>query len=287
MTSHETSSPVPPGRTPPVPLLAVDDLSVAVSGPGRRPTVLVDGATFAVGSGEVFCIVGPSGSGKSTLMKAILGLCRFTSGVVRFDGQTAARPLDGTHMRLRRAAQAVFQNPVAALNPHDTLLDAIAEPLAPRGVAVAERRQRAIDLAGRMGLSADILARRPHQVSVGQCQRACLARALTTEPRLLFLDEPLSALDAVVQRQVADLLARVHRDTDATLVVISHDLRLVRRLGTRVAVVDRGRIVECEDVDRFFGEPRHPQSQALVESFNRREARRSALLQPEPSRATA
>ena len=287
MITRAASSPAPPGRAPLAPLLAVDGLSVVVPGPGRRRTVLVDGATFAVGSGEVFCIVGPSGSGKSTLMKGILGLCRFTSGVLHFDGKTVARPLDRAHLRLRRAAQAVFQNPVAALNPHDTLLDAIAEPLVARGVAAAERDRRAIDLAGRMGLSAEILDRRPHEVSVGQCQRACLARALTTDPRLLFLDEPLSALDAVMQRQVAELLARVHRDTDATLVLISHDLRLVRRLGTRVAVVDRGRIVECADVDRFFGEPRHPQSRALVESFHRREARRNALMQPGPRRATA
>ncbi len=240
--------------------------------------MLVDGATFSIRSGDVLCIVGPSGGGKSTLIKAVLGLSRFTSGKLSFDGQTVTRPLDRAHRRLRRAAQAVFQNPVAALNPHMSVLDGIAEPLAARGMPASEWRARCVDLAGRMGLPAEILSRRPSQISVGQCQRACLARALTTEPRLLFLDEPLSALDAIVQKQVADLLERIHRETAATLVLVSHDLRLVRRLGTQVAVVDKGRIVELCDVDRFFTTPHHPEARRLVESFHSREARRTALM---------
>lgn len=262
----------------PQPLLEVDGLCVAAPGSGRRAAMLVQRVTFSVAPGDVFCIVGPSGGGKSSLMKAVLGLYRFRSGVLRFDGQAVGRPLDAAHRRLRHASQAVFQNPVAALNPYTSLLAGIAEPLSARGVAKAERLRRAAELAGRMGLSADVLSRRPGDVSVGQCQRACLARALSTDPQLLFLDEPLSALDAIAQRQVADLLAGVRRETAVTMILISHDLRLVRRLGTQVAVVDGGQIVELASADRFFAKPVHGQARALVESYHGREARRAALM---------
>ncbi len=282
MTTHALSSPAPTGdpASAPAPLLEVVDLTVAAPGAGRRQPPLVQGASFTVHKGDVLCIVGSSGSGKSSLMKAVLGLYRFRSGVLRFGGRVVERPLDAAHRHLRRASQAVFQNPVASLNPHMSLLAGIAEPLSVRGVQPADRNRRAVALAGRMGLSPDVLARRPGQVSIGQCQRACLARALSTDPALLFLDEPLSALDAIVQRQVADLLTGIRREATATMVLITHDLRLVRRLGTHVVVVDRGRVVEQAPTERFFACPEHRQARALVESFHGREARRAALMRP-------
>ena len=259
--------------------MAVDGLSVAAPGASRRRPPLLEGATFTVRKGDVLCVVGPSGGGKSSLMKGVLGLYHFSAGTLCFDGRTIERPLDAAHQRLRRASQAVFQNPVASLNPYRSLLAGIAEPLAARGVAKAESCRRAVALAGEMGLSPDVLSRRPGQVSVGQCQRACLARALSTDPDVIFLDEPLSALDAIVQRQVADLLVRIQRDSGVTMILISHDLRLVRRLATDVAVVQGGRIVELESVDRFFAHPVHEQSRALVESYHSRRAHRAALMQ--------
>ncbi len=253
------------------PELVLDRLSVAVAANGRLRTILAD-ASLAVARGDVIAVVGPSGGGKSTLLKAILGLVPFTAGRMVFRGAPVTRPLDRAHGRLRQAAEAVFQNPVAALNPHRTLRHTVEEPLAAAGIAAAVRRRLAEEKAARMGLTPEVLDRRPSAVSLGQAQRAAIARALAPRPPLLFLDEPLSALDAVVAHDVASLLAATIADVRPTVLMVSHDLRIVRRMASRVVVVEAGRIVEDVPTGAFLAAPRSAAGRALVASDRRRRA---------------
>ncbi|MEO1091341.1 MAG: dipeptide/oligopeptide/nickel ABC transporter ATP-binding protein [Pseudomonadota bacterium] len=257
------------------PLLVLERLQVDVAAAFGRRTTLIAETSLQVRAGEIVAVVGPSGSGKSTLLKAILGLVPFTNGSMAFRGEPIRHSLDRTHRRLRAAAEAVFQNPLGALNPHRSLRHTIEEPLLARGMGQVHRRQRVDDVARHMGLASDVLERRPAAVSLGQAQRACIARALAPHPSLLFLDEPLSALDAVVALDVAKLLVATIHEARPTVLLISHDLRLVRRLATRVLVVDAGRIVEDAATERFLASPTSTAGRALVAS----DARRRAVLE--------
>ncbi|MEM1102258.1 MAG: ATP-binding cassette domain-containing protein, partial [Pseudomonadota bacterium] len=232
-------------------------------------------------------IVGPSGGGKSTLLKAILGLVPFTEGALTCRGTPVTRPLDRVHRTLRQHAEAVFQNPVAALNPHRPLRHTIEEPLAARGMTAAARRQLAETTAAQMGLPSAVLDRRPHAVSVGQGQRAAIARALAPRPQLLFLDEPLSALDAIIAHDVAHLLAEIIHDVRPTVMMVSHDLKIVRQIANRVVVVEEGRIVEDTLASDFLAAPTSQAGQALVQSDRRRRAVFAAAAgrSPEPAAA--
>jgi len=238
---------------------------------GDRRDIL-SGASLDVTAGEVVAIIGPSGGGKSTLLKAVLGLIRFTSGTLAFEGEPVRRPLEAGHRRLRASAEAVFQNPMAALNPYASLRAAIQEPLRARGTSPADRDALVTLAAERMGLRPETLDRRPSGVSLGQAQRACIARALAPRPRLLVLDEPLSALDALVAADVADLLAEVIEEARPTVLLVSHDMRLVRRLATRAVVIQSGRVVEDSSTDRLLESPSSEAARELVESDRRRRA---------------
>jgi oligopeptide/dipeptide ABC transporter ATP-binding protein len=163
----------------------------------------------------------------------------------------------------------VFQDPLSSLNPGLTLGRSIGEPLRARGVKKAIRDETVRDLAARTGLSLDLLHRRPGEVSGGQNQRACIARALSSDPSFLVLDEPLTALDAVSQSQVVTLLARIKEKTGLTYFLITHNLPLARRIGTHVAVMYAGTIVEQAPAESFFSAPRHPYSCALLSSVLR------------------
>ncbi|MEL6766600.1 MAG: ATP-binding cassette domain-containing protein [Pseudomonadota bacterium] len=255
-----------------VPLLALDRLSVSVRAAGGQPRAILREACIEIGRGEVVAIIGPSGGGKSTLLKAVLGLTRFTHGRMTFEGDEIRRPHDAVHKRLRAAAEAVFQNPIAALNPHASLRATIDEPLRARGMGQVERMRHVDRMAARMGLDLDLLERRPAAVSLGQAQRACIARALAPRPTLLVLDEPLSALDALVAAEVAALLAEVIGETRPTVLFVSHDMRLVRRLATRVVVIEAGRIVEDAPAHRLLTAPESAAARALVDCDNRRRA---------------
>ena len=269
------------------PLLALDGLGVVVRTVTGRRTAILRGASLDVAEGEVVAIVGPSGGGKSTLLKAILGLVPFTEGALSFRGDAIKRPLDATHRRLRAAAEAVFQNPLSALNPYGSLRATIAEPLRARRVAPTDRDALVERTAKRMGLTLDLLDRRPSAVSLGQAQRACIARALAPKPALLVLDEPLSALDALVAAEVAGLLTEVITETRPTVLFVSHDMRLVSRLATRVIVVEAGKIVEDASADRLLGAPESAAARALVESDRRRQAAFAAARQVAEARETA
>lgn len=253
------------------PILSLHRLDVEVrTATGKRRSILGD-ASLDIAEGESVAVIGPSGGGKSTLLKAVLGLVPFAQGRMVFRGSTIRRPLDATHRRLRAAAEAVFQNPLTALNPHASLRASMSEPLRALGVASNDRDALLDRTASRMGLTSELLNRRPAAVSLGQAQRACIARALAPAPSLLFLDEPLSALDALVATEVANLLTEAIRETQSTVVFVSHDMRLVRRLATRVIVVETGAIVEDAPVERLLGNPESQAAREIVESDRRRQ----------------
>ncbi len=221
---------------------------------------------LTVRKNETFCLIGESGSGKTTLVWAILGLHKFHNGRIFYKGQIIQRYNDTVHRRLRANSQMVFQDVNSSLNPFLTLAKAIEEPMAARGMGKEEREAMVRELAIRTGLEYELLDKRPLEVSTGQNQRACIARALSTAPEILFLDEPLSGIDPVIQGQIKRLLMDMKYQHDLTYFLISHDLDLVKRIGSTVAVMYFGRIVEQAPKDLFFSCPLHPYSQAILSS---------------------
>jgi peptide/nickel transport system ATP-binding protein len=215
---------------------------------------------------ETFCLIGESGSGKTTLIWAMLGLLPFHEGEIIFKGRPIKKRNDPAHQSFKAGAQMVFQDPAASLSPFLTLGQSIEEPLRARRIEKKERSEIAKNLALETGLSLKLLERRPANVSGGQNQRACIARALSTEPEILFLDEPLTALDAVIQKKIAKLLCRIKKEYPFTSFLVTHDLSLVKSIGDRVAVIYLGIIVETAPVKIFFSNPCHPYSKALLSS---------------------
>jgi oligopeptide/dipeptide ABC transporter ATP-binding protein len=213
---------------------------------------------------ETFCLIGESGSGKSTLMNAILGLCPFSEGTLTFHNQIVSRSNDTVHWKLKSRAQVVFQNPAASLNPYLTIGQSIMEPIRKGTRKIKERMVE--KLADEVGLSPFLLLKKPGNASGGQNQRACIARALAGNPEILFLDEPLSALDTVNKKEIAYLLADLINGHGLTCFMITHDLGLVKYIGTTVGVMYLGQIVEKMPVSSFFSAPQHPYSEALLTS---------------------
>ncbi len=257
------------------PLLVVDDLSVAFTqrsgapfGFGRRSLAAVNHVTLELRAGEALGIVGESGSGKSTLGRAILGLERASGGAVTFDG---ARISDGARAdmdRLRRETAMVFQDPYGALNPRMTAAQAIAEVLiVHRKLPAADIPARVDELLTLVGLRPELGARRPAQLSGGQCQRVGVARALAVDPRLIIADECVAALDVSIQGQIINLFMELRARMDLALIFIAHDLAIVRRLCDRVAVMYLGRIVEEGPTEEVFRAPRHPYTAALISAI--------------------
>jgi peptide/nickel transport system ATP-binding protein/oligopeptide transport system ATP-binding protein len=231
----------------------------------------VDGVSFAVRRGETLGIVGETGSGKSTVARLILRLIDPTSGTVHFAGEdiTAAR---GRHLKaLRRDMQMIFQDPYSSLNPRKTVGTAIGEPFAVHGLHTGsgERRRVVQELMERVGLAPEHYNRYPHEFSGGQRQRVGVARALALSPKLIVADEPVSALDVSIQAQILNLLRDLQRDLGLTLVLISHDLSVVRHMSDRVAVMHRGKVVELADADTLYRAPRAEYTRALLAAVPR------------------
>jgi ABC-type oligopeptide transport system ATPase subunit len=236
----------------------------------RRGTVVraVDDVSFSIDEGETFGLVGESGSGKTTTGRCILRLIEPTSGAVRFKGDDVLQ-FSRTRLRqARREMQIVFQDPYSSLNPRMRVGAIVEEPLIIHRIGGrAERKARVEELFQLVGLDPAQLTRYPHQFSGGQRQRIGLARALALNPSLVIADEPVSALDVSVQAQVINLLMDLQQRLKLTYLFIAHDLRLVRHICRRVAVMYRGRIVEMGPTERLFEAPAHPYTRALLSAI--------------------
>jgi ABC-type oligopeptide transport system ATPase subunit len=255
------------------PLLEVKDLVKEFTrrqGLFRAPSVVraVDGISFAIDPGETFGLVGESGSGKTTTGRCVLRLIEPTSGEVRFKGDDVLRFPRERLRQARREMQIVFQDPYSSLNPRMRVGDIVEEPLViHRTGSKAERRRRVEELFNLVGLDPSQLARYPHQFSGGQRQRIGVARALALNPSLIIADEPVSALDVSVQAQVINLLMELQERLKLTYLFIAHDLRLVRHICSRVAVMYRGKIVELGTAQMLFDAPAHPYTRALLSAI--------------------
>ena len=236
----------------------------------------VDDVSFTIEEGETFGLVGESGSGKTTTGRCILRLIEPTSGEVRFRDEDVLGFSKSRLRQARRDMQIVFQDPYSSLNPRMRVGDIVEEPLIIHRIGTkAERRARVAELFDLVGLDPSQLARYPHQFSGGQRQRIGLARALALNPSLVIADEPVSALDVSVQAQVINLLMDLQERLKLTYLFIAHDLRLVRHICSRVAVMYLGKIVEMGATDALFAAPAHPYTRALL----------SAIPTPDPSAA--
>ncbi|HEU0335137.1 MAG TPA: ABC transporter ATP-binding protein [Gaiellaceae bacterium] len=246
------------------PLLAVHDLHVRFR--ARRGAVVraVDGVDLELHRGEVLALVGESGCGKTTLARTILGLERPAAGEVVFEGAPIAYEQRALR-RYRRRVQMVFQDPTGALNPRQTIYEAVAEGLRVQGLAAAEE-ERVADALARSGLRPPerFVGLYPYEVSGGQRQRVVIAGAMVLEPDVLIADEPVSSLDASVRGEILALMLRLVRETNVSILVVTHDLGLAWNIADRVAVMYLGRIVEVGPTEELLAAPRHPYTRALL-----------------------
>jgi ABC-type glutathione transport system ATPase component len=254
-------------------ILRADGLVSVYRCVGGETRALSD-VSFEIARGERFAVVGESGAGKTTLLWTLLALRPALAGTVRFAPRGARAELDWLALSerarrpLRRYVQAVFQDPASALHPRRPVLASLEEPLRVHGLATRrDARARAVELVSRVGLEPATADRFPHELSLGQAQRACLARALATGPELLLLDEPTSALDVGLQAQIVNLLLEIAHERSLTVCLVSHDLDLVRHFATRVLVLAAGRVVETGPTSSVLGSPRHPHTRALVDAW--------------------
>jgi len=246
-----------------------------------RATVhAVDEVSFSVAKGEVLGIVGESGCGKSTTGRLLMHLIRPDRGDLIFDGERV-EPGGLSIKKLRRHMQMIFQDSYSSLNPRMTILDSIAFAPHMHGLPRAKAQARARDLLERVGLApAQFAARFPHELSGGQRQRVNIARALALQPRLIILDESVSALDKSVEAQILMLLQSLKRELDLTYIFISHELNVVEYISDRILVMYLGRVVESGGVEEVYREPRHPYTRALFASKTSLDPRRRTRESP-------
>jgi peptide/nickel transport system ATP-binding protein len=231
----------------------------------------VDGIDLDVKKGETLAVVGESGCGKSTLGRTILNLDNATAGSVHYDGEDLTDLSAGEMRPYRRDLQMIFQDPLAALNPRQTVGQILTAPMEVHDIGESDddRAERVRDLLERVGLKPGHADRYPHQFSGGQQQRVGIARALSLEPELIIADEPVSALDVSVQAQILNLLDQLQADLDLSLIFIAHDLSVVRHVADRVAVMYLGEIVETAPVNELFENPAHPYTRSLLSAVPR------------------
>jgi oligopeptide transport system ATP-binding protein len=249
------------------PLLAIRDLKVhfELSGRGKRVVKAVDGVTIDIYRGETLGLVGESGCGKSTLGRAILRLTEPTSGKVLYRNNDLAHLSKNEMREHRRHLQIIFQDPYASLNPRMTVGQIVGEPLdtfrLARGKEADERVQELLET---VGLSKRFIKRYPHEFSGGQRQRIGIARALAVDPDFIVADEPISALDVSIQAQIMNLMEKLQREKNLTYLFISHDLRAIRHVSNRVAVMYLGKLVEIADAKTIYADPLMPYTRALI-----------------------
>jgi len=273
------------------PLVAVRDLEVHFDAGGgsawdifsgeaerRRIVKAVDGVSFEINMGETLGLVGESGCGKSTLGRALLRLTPHTGGQVYFRGRDLSHLSSQELRRMRRHMQMIFQDPYASLNPRMTVGQIVSEPLETFGLARGrEGAGRVRELLETVGLSARHVKQYPREFSGGQRQRIGIARALAADPEFIVADEPISALDVSIQAQIMNLLERLRRERSLTYLFISHDLRAIRHLSDRIAVMYLGKLVELGAAASVYADPLMPYTKALI----------SAVPFPDPEREAA
>src|SRR5713226_4941605 len=220
---------------------------------GSKVTKAVDDVSFTVNEGEVYGIVGETGSGKTTLGRLVLGLVKPESGTILFDNRDVTTFNRHERHTYHRDVQLIFQNPFSALNPRRTIRDSLSVGYDVFKIASGKAKENClVELLGKVGLGPEVLSRYPHQLSGGQRQRIVIARALTVNPRFIVADEPVSALEVSIQAQVLNLLRALQRDLKFSLLLISHDLRIVSHMCDRIGVMYLGRMVEAASREDFF-----------------------------------
>jgi peptide/nickel transport system ATP-binding protein len=289
-TAAATPAPPPLGDLAAEPVLRVEDAAVHFPMRGgllgaRRWLRAVDGVDLELKRGECLGLVGESGCGKSTLALSILGLQPLTRGRITLDGHDVGAGMD--RMERARIAQMVFQDPYSSLNPRQTVRATLAAPLRLHGITNrGEIEDRISAMLREVGLRPEQAERYPHEFSGGQRQRIGIARALILKPKVVVLDEPVSALDVSIRAQIINLLMDLKDSLGLSYLMISHDLGVVEHMSDRVAVMYLGRIVETGDWETMFGRPRHPYTRALIaaipDPFGRSETLRMTGEIPNP-----
>jgi len=221
--------------------------------------------SFSIGEGETLALVGESGSGKTTLGRAIVGLVPMAEGRVRFRGEELSGSSERAFRRARREIAMMFQDPVGSLSPRLTVGSAVVEPFRIHGMTKdRDLRAEAERLLTMVGLPADFALRYPHQLSGGQARRVGVARALALSPKLVIADEPTAGLDVSVQGEILNLLGRLQKETDISILIITHNLNVVRHVSDRTAIMYLGRFVEQGPTETIFHDPHHPYTEALI-----------------------
>ena len=242
------------------------DYSVSRGAFRSRATIkALSGVSFSLRAGRTLAVVGESGSGKSTLARLLTLIENPTAGALLIDGEDVAHASAATRARLRREIQIVFQNPYGSLNPRQTIGKALEEPLLVNTrLKPAERNAEAMSIMAKVGLRPEYYHRYPHMFSGGQRQRIAIARALMLKPKILVLDEPVSALDVSIRAQALNLLAGLQEEFALAYVFVSHDLSVVRHIADEVMVIYLGNAVELGERAAIFDRPQHPYTQALL-----------------------
>ena len=246
-------------------LLDIQALRVAYPVHGRQPFVAVDGVSLSIAAGESFGIVGESGCGKTSLARTVIGIRPPSGGTIRFEGADITRMTAAQFKAYRRSVQMVFQDATDSLNPRMTVRQTLEEVLRIHKMRpAAQIGTRVLELLDRVGLPQDTLDSYPREISGGQCQRVSLARCLALEPRLIIADEPVSALDVSVQARVLNLIRALQKDLNLAIILISHDLAVVRNICDRVAVMYNGKFVEEGTAAEVMAHPQHDYTRTLL-----------------------
>ncbi len=246
-------------------LLNVQDLHVTYHAHGQKPVEAVRGVSFSVDAGESLGIVGESGCGKSSLAKTVIGLQPPSAGSLRFKGQELSRMAPAAFRDYRRVVQMVFQDAVGSLNPRMTVRQTLEEVLHVHRMVPANRvAARVRELLDRVGLPETVLDAYPREISGGQCQRISFARCLALEPQLIIADEPVSALDVSVQARILNLVRTLQKELHLAVILISHDLAVVRNICDRVAVMYAGQFVESGPAADVLDAPKHAYTRELL-----------------------